>query len=66
MKNVGKRRDGPELELNLMLRGDVAAALVNAAMARGRRPIDVLADVIEAGCADDLFTAMLDDQGEGI
>jgi hypothetical protein len=60
MKNIGKRRNGPEIELALTLRGDVAAALINASMVRKVKPIDLLADVIEAVCADDLFAAVVD------
>lgn len=61
MKNIGKRRDGPELEVELTMRGDIASALINAAMARKMRPIDLLADIIETVCKDDLFAAVVDE-----
>jgi hypothetical protein len=61
MKNIGKRRDGPEFDVELTLRGSVASALINAAFARNMRPIDLLANVIEMVCQDDMFNAVLDD-----
>lgn len=61
MKNVGQGRDGPEIEIELRLRGDVAAGLINAANGRGMRPIDLLASVIETVCTEDLFTAVVDE-----
>lgn len=64
MKNIGKRRDGPEIEITLTLRGEVAAALINAALARRARPVDILADTLEAICRDQLFDAILDDKPE--
>jgi hypothetical protein len=60
MQNIGKRRDGPEIEIALILRGSVASALLNAALARKVKLIDLLADVIEAVCEENLFAAVVD------
>ncbi len=57
---VGPQTDGPKLMINLTLRGNAAAALINAAMARQQRPVDLLADAIEAICRDNLFAAVID------
>jgi hypothetical protein len=61
VKNIGKRRDGPELEVHLILRGTVAAKLLSAAIQRNCKPVDLLADVIETVCNDDLFDAVIDE-----
>lgn len=60
MKNIGKNNSGPVIEINLLLRGQVAAALLSAAIARKVPAIDLLADVIETICAENLFDAVID------
>ena len=60
----GRRADGPEITLSLRLRGDCAASLINAALARKAKPADLLADTIESLCRDQLFDAILDDRPE--
>lgn len=66
MTNVklGGVNDGPVLQVSLTLRGGCASAVINAALARKSRPIDVLADAIEILCTDNLFDALLDDKTE--
>lgn len=61
MKFIGESRSGPVIEIELGLRGSVAAALINEANARNVRPIDLLADVIENVCTDNLFSAVVDE-----
>lgn len=56
--------DGPEISLSLKVRGECAAAIINAGLARKRPPLDVLADAIEILCKDNLFDALLDDRTE--
>ncbi len=49
-----------ELEITMTLRGPLAAGLLTEAKKRKRRPIDVLADVVETVIKDDLFKAVLE------
>jgi hypothetical protein len=49
-----------ELEITMTLRGPLAAALLSEARRRKRRPVDVLADVVETIIQDDLFAAVLE------
>lgn len=60
----GRRADGPALEAHFLLRGNVAAGLINAALIRGVRPIDLLSKAVEAICTENLFDAVLDDRSE--
>lgn len=53
--------NAPIIDIELQLRGPVAAKLEAAAKVRGRPPGDLLADVIEVVIEDDLFEAVLDD-----
>ena len=59
-RNIGKRLDGPELDVELTLRGAIAAALINAAVERGLRPVVLLANIIEHVIADNLISAVVD------
>lgn len=61
MKSIGGRIASPEITINIKLRGSCAISLINAALARRKKPVDVLADTIEAICRDDLFDAVMDD-----
>lgn len=49
-----------ELCIELKLRAELARALLHSAESRKRRPIDLLADIIEKVLMDDLITAVLD------
>lgn len=57
---IGKRRDGPEIDIKLELRGDLARALINAAKARKIDASELLADIIEMVLTDDLIAAVCD------
>lgn len=57
---IGKRLDGPEVEVNLSLRGSLACALINAAAARHVDASVLLADIIETVLTDDLIAAVVD------
>lgn len=50
-----------QLEINLTLRNHLATRLFEEARRRGKRPVDLLADIIENVIADDLFAAVLED-----
>lgn len=54
----------PIIDIELQLRGPVAAKLEAAAKARRRPPAELLSDVIETVITDNLFDAVLDD-GQG-
>jgi hypothetical protein len=53
-------RDEPVTDISLQLRGKLSAALLAEAKRRKRDPADLLADVIEAVIADNLFAAVLE------
>jgi uncharacterized membrane protein YhfC len=58
---VWKKPRGPSVFVELNLDGTLALALINAAAVRKRRPVDLLADIIERVLLDDLVKAVLDD-----
>lgn len=56
---------GPEIDIELTLRGPLAATLRLHAARRRRKPVDVLADILEAVLGDDIVDAVLDDSHAG-
>jgi hypothetical protein len=60
MRNIGDKRGGPVIEIELRLTGKIAANLITEALARNVKPIDLLADIIEHCCRDKLFDAVID------
>lgn len=49
-----------ELSLEMSIRGPLAVTLLKAAEARNVKPIELLADIIEAVLNDDLVAAVID------
>ncbi len=54
----------PIIDIEMQLRGSLAAKLEAAAKVRRRSPAELLADVVEVVISDNLFDAVLDDAAE--
>lgn len=52
-----------EIDIELTLKGPLAAVLIRHAGKRNRAPVELLADIIEAVLGDDIVDAVLDDGG---
>lgn len=50
------------LDMELQLRGRLADTLIRHAEKRGRKPSDLLADIIETVLNDDIVDAVMDDR----
>jgi len=60
MNRARYRQDEPVIDVSFQLRGALAAALEAEAKRRKRDPGDLLADVVKAVIADNLFAAVLE------
>lgn len=57
---MSPRSGSPVIDIELQLRGQLAAALVAEAKRRNRPPAELLSDLIEIVIGDDLFDAVPD------
>lgn len=67
MQSIFALKEGPrlkpdllEIDITITLKNELADKIVREAAKRGRTPVDIMADVVEAVVNDDLWAAVLD------